>query len=135
MPNLILPPGVHGLPRAPKAAPMFDTAPHRNRGMHGIIAPIPGLPDDELIATAVSLGMVRAHAEQCRYSPQARFSLATVWCMVKDAAEGDKQAKQVLDRYRVGFKAAADNVAGEMLAAYEQEVDPKEMQRTMGLDA
>lgn len=84
---------------------MFDSSPHRNRGVQGIANDCSSEEwDNRLIATAVELGMPRHAAEQARTHPPARFALLTVWCDVQDAQEGDKLARERVDYYRWCFQ-------------------------------
>jgi hypothetical protein len=132
---IILPPGVDppGLDRAPPARRLFDPAPHRNRGQPGVRSSSPEW-DNRLIATAVALGCPREHAEQARTYPPARLALLQLWCRVQEAAEGDRAAREAVDRCRVAFQAAAAGTVGETLSAYEQPADPGELRALMGLD-
>ena len=133
--GLWLPTDPPSLPRAPRAPDMFDHSPHRNRGMRGIANDQSSREwDNRLIATAVALGCPRPIAEQARTHPPARYALLTVWCDVQDASDGDKAARERVDRYRTAFANAAVNAFGEMLDAREQPADSGELQTLMGLD-
>lgn len=101
MTKLWLPTDPATLPRAPRAPDIFDHAPHRNRGMQGIANDCSTKEwDDRLISTAVELGMPRVMAEQARWHPPARYHLFVIYSAVQLAAEGDKDAKEILDRQR-----------------------------------
>jgi len=132
---IYLPPGVDppGLPPAPPARPIFDPRPHRNRGTAGISLSTREW-DNRLIATAVSLGCPREHAEQARVYPPARLALLQLWCRVQEAAEGDPRAREAVDRCRVAFATAARGDVGEALSAFEQLARPGELHALMGLD-
>lgn len=133
--GLWLPTDPPSLPRAPRAPRMFDSRPHRNRGMKGIANECSTREwDNRLIATAVGLGCPRDVAEQARTHPPARYALLQVWCDVQDAAEGNSAAGARLDRYRTAFANAATNTFGEMLSALEQPADSGELHSLMGLD-
>jgi hypothetical protein len=132
--RLILPTDPPGLPPAPPAPVIFDARPHRNRGIPGIAAELEHPNDNLLIATAVQLGCPRILAEQVRVYPPARYRFLQVWIAVQDAAAGDPEAREAIDRCRIGFQSAAANRVGEILAAYEQPADPAELQTLMGLD-
>jgi hypothetical protein len=132
---IYLPPGVDppGLERAPTPPRMFDPAPHRNRGTPGVALSTREW-DNRLIATAVALGCPRDIAEQARTYPPARLALLQLWCRVQDAAEGDRSAREAIDRCRVAFRSSAAGVVGEALSALEQPAQPGELQSLMGLD-
>jgi hypothetical protein len=122
-----------GLPRAPRARRLFDSAPHRNRDQPGVALSTREW-DNRLIATAVELGCPREDAEQVRYHPPARFAMLSLWCAVQDAADGDGAARQAVDRCRVAFASRQAGAVGEALAAFEQPANPTELQSLMGLD-
>ena len=122
-----------GLPSAPPARRLFDPAPARNRDQPGVALSTRAW-DNRLIATAVALGCPREDAEQARYHPPARYALLMLWCRVQDAAEGDHQAQEAVDRCRVAFTNRQANAVGEALAAVEQPANPGELQALMGLD-
>lgn len=132
-PGLWLPTDPPGLPPAPAAPRMFDSRPHRNRGQAGI-SQSTGEWDNRLIATAIALGCPRQDAEQARYHPPARLALLQLWCRVQDAAEGDRDAVEALDRVRVAFASRQAQHVGEALTATEQPANPAELQTLMGLD-
>jgi hypothetical protein len=132
--RLILPTDPPGLPSAPPAPRLFDARPHRNPGIPGIGFELQHPNDDLLIATAVALGCPRLFAEQVRTYPPARLGMFQLWCTVQDAAAGDPEAKEAVDRCRVAFSSAQAGAVGEALAAAEQPADPAELQRLMGLD-
>src|SRR5215469_14265396 len=133
MPELWLPRAADpaGLGRAPRVRPMFDPRPHRNRGRPAIRHSTPEW-DNRLIATAVACGMPRAHAEEGRVNPYVRYQLAVLWCHVQDAAEGNLEAKRILDRVRVGFANAG--AVSESFSAIEQPADASELESLLGLD-
>ena len=133
MSNLWLPTDPPSLRPAPPARRMFDPRPHRNRGQAGISQSSREW-DNRLIATAVQLGCPREDAEQARTWPPARLALLQLWCRVQDAAEGDAQAREALDRVRVAFANRRSQRVGETLAAVEQPANPAELQSLMGLD-
>ena len=133
MTSLWLPTDPPGLPPAPRARRMFDSRPHRNRGQAGI-AKSTRAWDNRLIATAVALGCPREDAEQARYHPPARMALLQLWCRVQDAAEGDPQAREAVDRVRIAFANRREQKVGEALSALEQPAQPSELQELMGLD-
>jgi hypothetical protein len=133
--GLYLPAGVDppGLRPAPPAPRMFDPRPHRNVGTVGVRSSTREW-DNRLIATAVELGCPRDIAEQARVYPPARYALLQLWCRVQDAAEGDRSAREAVDRCRVAFRSAALNRPGEALSALEQPAHARELQSLMGLD-
>jgi hypothetical protein len=131
--GLWLPTDPAGLEPAPPAQVMFDPSPHRNRGQQGVALSTREW-DNRLIATAVALGCPREDAEQARYHPPARFALLSLWCRVQDAAEGDRAAREAIDRVRVAFANRQVGKVGEALAALEQPAQPAELQSLMGLD-
>ena len=124
------PPGLRPAPPAPR---MFDSRPHRNREQPGIALSSREW-DNRLIATAVALGCPREDAEQARIHPPARLALLQLWCRVQDAAEGDRAAREAVDRCRVAFASRRANRVGESLAAVEQPANPAELRSLMGLD-
>lgn len=130
---LWLPTDPPGLGPAPPARPMFDPRPFRNRGQAGISQSTDEW-DNRLIATAVALGCPRADAEQARTWPPARLALLQLWCRVQDAAEGDTEALEALDRVRVAFANRKAQRVGEALSALEQPARPEELKSLMGLD-
>jgi hypothetical protein len=132
--GLWLPTDPPGLPPAPPTPRLFDARPHRNRGIPGIAYELEHPNDDLLIATAMALGCHRDYAEQIRYYPPARLGMFQLWCRVHDAARGDAEAKEAIDRCRIGFESAAKNRVGEALDAREQPADAAELQSLMGLD-
>lgn len=86
-----------------KVRPIFDSAPHRNRGMPGIARELPYPNDRLLVATLVALGQPQWSAEQIRYHPPARYNAVCAWMLVQDAAEGDPEAKEKVDYIRWSF--------------------------------
>jgi hypothetical protein len=90
------PPGL----RPMKVKPLFDSRPHRNRGMPGIACELAWPNDRLLIATLVAHGQPQWSAEQVRYHPPARFAALKFWLDVQDAAEGDREAKERVDYCR-----------------------------------
>jgi hypothetical protein len=90
------PPGVKLL----GAPPIFDSRPHRNRGMPGIAHELPHPNDRLLIATLVAHGQPQWSAEQVRHHPPARYNAAMFWLAVQDAAAGDPAAKEKVDYCR-----------------------------------
>jgi hypothetical protein len=131
--SLWLPTDPPGLAPAPAVAPVFDSRPHRNRDQPGISRSTVEW-DNRLIATAVALGCPREDAEQARTWPPARLALLQLFCRVQDAAQGDVEAREVLDRVRVAFANRRAQRVGESLAAVEQPADASELQSLMGLD-
>jgi len=79
-------------------------------------------------------GCPRDIAEQARVYPPARYALLQLWCRVQDAAEGDRSAREAVDRCRIAFRSAALNRPGEALSALEQPARAGELQSLMGLD-
>lgn len=123
-----------GLSRMPRRRPMFDAAPHRNRGVPGIANHCSTREwDNRIIATMVALGCPREVAEEVRTYPPARYAGLMIWTMVQDAAEGDVTAKAVVDRYRDIFSRARRENVSEMLAAREQPAHADELTRELGL--
>jgi hypothetical protein len=112
---------------------MFDPSPHRNRGQPGIRLSTREW-DNRLIATAVALGCPREDAEQARNYPPARLALLQLWCRVQDAAEGDPEALEAVERCKVAFANRQAGKVGEALDAHEQPANPAELQALMGLD-
>ena len=137
MTSIILPPSTDpaGLPPVGKVRRIFSTDPYRNRG-----APV--LPRDQisdgmlnrLIAYAVELGMPRADAEQARYHAGVRFQLAALFDVGLRAAEGERGAREVIDRVRTGLLSRAREEVTEALRAYEQPANSAETTRLMGLE-
>jgi hypothetical protein len=131
--SLWLPTDPPGLAPAPAVAPVFDSRSHRNRDQPGISRSTVEW-DNRLIATAVALGCPREDAEQARTWPPARLALLQLFCRVQDAAHGDVEAREALDRVRVAFANRRAQRVGESLAAVEQPADASELQSLMGLD-
>lgn len=131
--GLWLPTDPPGLPPAPAPPRIYDSRPHRNRGMPAVTRSTRAW-DNRLIATAVALGCPREDAEQARVHPPARAALLSLWCAVQDAADGDPAARQAVDRCRVAFENRQKERVAEALSAYEQPANPAELQSLMGLD-
>jgi len=100
LPQLKDPPSVQQV----KVRPIFDSSPHRNRGMPGIARELPYPSDRLLVATLVALGQPQWSAEQLRHHPPARYTAVCAWLLVQDAAEGDKLAKEKLDYIRWSYE-------------------------------
>lgn len=84
--------------------PLFDSAPHRNRGANWIPYELTHVPDALLIATAVAHGCPRFAAEECRRHGGVRYNYFKFWCDVQDAAEGDKTAQERVDYCREAWE-------------------------------
>lgn len=134
-PAIILPPGVNvpSLPRTrPARAPIFDPAPHRNRGVGRAPESSPGMMN-RCIALCVEFGMPRHIAEEARTNPFGpRHSVYFLAALIMDANRGDKEAKAALDRVREGLRNAG--AISEMFAAKEQPADSGELTRLLGAD-
>lgn len=89
-------------PSAPRmrVRPIFDSRPHRNLGQPGIAYELKHPNDNLLVATLVEHGQPQWSAEQLRHHPPARFAALQFWCMVQDAAEGDRLAREQVDYCR-----------------------------------
>lgn len=83
-----------------RVRPIFDSRPHRNRGMPGIARELNWPNDRLLVATLVAHGQPQWSAEQVRYHPPARFAAVKFYLDVLDAAEGDGEAKERVDYCR-----------------------------------
>jgi hypothetical protein len=79
------------------APPIFDSRPHRNRGMPGIARELDHPNDRLLIATLVAHGQPQWSAEQVRHHPPARWAAVAFWIAVQDAAAGGKAAREKVD--------------------------------------
>lgn len=86
-----------------KVRPIFDSSPHRNRGMPGIAHELDWPNDNLLVSTLVALGQPQWSAEQIRHHPPARYAAVCTWLTVQEAAEGDRLAKEKLDYIRWSF--------------------------------
>lgn len=86
--------------RPMKVRPIFDSRPHRNRGMPGIERELAWPNDRLLISTLVAHGQPQWSAEQIRFHPPARFAALKFWLDVQDSAEGDAEAKARVDYCR-----------------------------------
>jgi hypothetical protein len=80
--------------------PIFDSRPHRNRGMPGIRKELKWPNDRLLISVLVAYGQPQWSAEQLRFHPPARFFAVKFLLDVMDAAEGDGAAKERVDYCR-----------------------------------
>lgn len=65
--------------------------------VEGIPAELPYPNDNLLAATVVSLGMPAFAADQVRYHPGLRLAFVRMWSAVQLAAEGHRQAQEVVD--------------------------------------
>jgi hypothetical protein len=120
-----------GLSHARPGGPIFDAAPHRNRGM--IPAPEVAAPLlNRMIATCVAFGMPPAEAAEARRNPYVRAHLIMLTCMIWDANEGNVRAKAALDRISHAFNHRLD--VAEVLSAFEQPANPAELQSLLGAD-
>ena len=62
-------------------------------------------PNDELlVATLVAHGHPREHADQLRWHPKARMGAYRFWLNVQEAAKGDPDAKDWVDRAREAWE-------------------------------
>ena len=96
-------------PRGPAVRPIFDPARHRNMDMPqplwDIFSSELEHPNDELlVATLVAHGHPREDAEQLRFHPKARMGAYRFWINVQDAAKGDPDAKEWVDRAREAWE-------------------------------
>ena len=137
MTSIILPASTDpaGLPPAGRVRRIFSSEEYRNRGMPAI--PREQISDgmlNRIIAYAVELGMPREDAEQARFHAGARFQLAALFDVGRRAAEGERPAREVIDRVRVGLASRARGEITEALRAYEQPADAAETTRLMGLE-
>ncbi len=115
----------------PAGRPLLDPSPHRNRGMTPAPEVAPQLLN-RIIATCVTFGMPPAEANEARTNPYVRTHVILLACMIWDASEGDVRAKAALDRIRHAFNHRTD--VAEVLSAFEQPADPKELQSLLGSD-
>lgn len=131
MSRIILPTDPPSLQARKAAPPMFDAAPHRNRGMTPCPVLSPGLMN-RVIATAVAFGMPRREAEEARVNPFIRSHVAMLAVLIWDAAAGSVPARNALERIKFAFRNSKS--VAEILAAEEQPPDSTELQALLGLD-
>lgn len=84
--------------------PIFDATPERNRDQPQQRFPLTFLPDDLLVATLAAHGQPLWSADQLRTHPGLRFAALRFWCDVQDAAEGDCEAQERVDRCREAWQ-------------------------------
>lgn len=60
--------------------------------------------DPLLIATLVAHGHPLEHADQLRYHPKARMGAYRFWINVQEAAKGDKNSQEWVDRAREAWE-------------------------------
>jgi len=120
------------LGKAPRHRPVFDPAPHRNRDIAPAPAASPGMMN-RMIAMCVQFGMPRHLAEEARTNPYGpRHSVYFLAGLLFDAAAGNREARNALDRIREGLVNAG--AVAETFSAVEQPADAAELTRLMGGD-